>query len=97
MPCCYILYSPAIDKYYIGASRDDAEGRLLLHLKKKFGTDTFTAQASDWNIFLELPTLNFEQALKIEKKIKAMKSRKYIQNLRKYPEMREKIMNLYPK
>jgi len=72
------------------------EERLLMHLNKKFGTDTFTAQTSDWIIYLELSAQSYQHALKIEKKIKSMKSGLYIQNLKKYPEMRGKLVNLSP-
>jgi len=63
-----------------GASRGNAYERLFLHLQKKFGSDTF----SDWEVFLEIIALSYSQALKIEKKIKSMKSKKHI---RKLPEM----------
>ena len=37
----------------------------------------------------------FTQALAIEKHIKSMKSRKYLENLKKYPEITEKLKQLY--
>lgn len=93
MPCCYILYSSAINKYYVGASKGSAPERLELHLRKEFGTHRFTAQTNDWQIFIELSTPSYRQALRMEKKIKSMKSRKYIQDLYKYAELREKLAN----
>ena len=53
MNCCYILYSPAYDKFYIGASSEGAEHRLIKHNDKTYGA-TFTAFTSDWILFLEI-------------------------------------------
>jgi putative endonuclease len=39
-----------------------------------------------------IPCESVTQAILIEKRIKKMKSRKYIENLKKYPEMIEKIL-----
>ncbi len=88
----YILYSPSILKYYIGESAFPVK-RLKDHNE---GTrqKAFTKQASDWQTFLLIECDNRAQALKIEKKIKSMKSTKYIQNLTKYPEMVDKLQLL---
>ncbi len=51
----------------------------------------FTAKADDWELFLRISCTDKEQGLKIEKHIKKMKSKIYIENLRRYPEMIEKL------
>lgn len=52
----------------------------------------FTAAANDWIVFFQLDNLSYEKASKIESKIKKMKSKKYILNLNKYPELVEKLL-----
>jgi putative endonuclease len=51
-----------------------------------------TASASDWELVLFLESLDYSHALRIEQKIKRMKSSRYIANLQKYPELREKVI-----
>jgi len=87
---CYILYSKSINRYYVGFT-SDIEERLKLHNNGHFGGKTFTFKASDWEQYLLIPCETAEQAVFIESKIKKMKSRKYIENLKNYPEMIEKI------
>jgi putative endonuclease len=43
-------------------------------------------------LFLSLEALDFSHAVRIERRIKSMKSRKYIENLYKYPELRRKLI-----
>ena len=88
---CYILFSKSINRYYIG-STSDIEERLRLHNSGHFGEKSYTYKASDWKIFLLIPCKSIEQAVSIESRIKKMKSRKYIENLKRYPEMIEKIL-----
>ena len=51
----------------------------------------FTAAANDWELFLKIDVNNYTHAVRLERKIKSMKSSKYIQNLKKYPELAAKI------
>ena len=90
---CYILYSRSLGKFYVGATRTSIEDRLILHAKKVYGQKSFTASATDWELYLNIPTQTYEHALRLEKHIKSMKSRKYIENLKKYPELIEKILD----
>ncbi|MCP9769307.1 GIY-YIG nuclease family protein, partial [Lacihabitans sp. LS3-19] len=46
----------------------------------------------DWNLFLKIPTDNYAHAIRLERKIKSMKSSKYISNLKKYPDLITKIL-----
>jgi putative endonuclease len=88
---CYILYSKSSNRYYIGYTSDINE-RIKLHNEGHFGGKSFTYKASDWEIYLLIPCDSIEQAVSIESRIKNMKSRRYIENLKKYLEMIEKIL-----
>jgi putative endonuclease len=91
----YILYSPKADKYYIGSTRIDPNTRLERHLEEYYGNSKFTIQANDWLLFHTIECHSFSQALKIEKHIKRMKSKIYLQNLLKYPEISIKLLEKY--
>ncbi|WP_214112461.1 GIY-YIG nuclease family protein [Aequorivita echinoideorum] len=85
MASVYILYSKSADIFYTGSCAD-LSVRVRQHLDKVH-TGSFTSRASDWILFYSIENLDRQQARKIELHIKAMKSRTYIENLRKYPEM----------
>ena len=70
----YILYSPQLDRFYIGESADPNE-RLEHHLA---GHQRFTRRAADWIMVFRQPTASRRDALDIEKRIKRTKSRKSI-------------------
>jgi len=91
----YILYSKKLDKFYIGSTSVETNIRLLRHLKKYYGNAKFTAKSDDWILFFDIKCNSFQQAQKIEKHIKLMKSKKYIHNLKKYPEISAKILEKY--
>ena len=93
MASVYILYSKKIGKFYTGSCKDLSE-RLKQHTNQTFA-DSFTSKAVDWEIFFNIDDLNYEQARKIEKHIKRMKSAVYIRNLKKYPEMVDKLKEKY--
>lgn len=81
----YIIFSEKLNRFYIGYT-SDFDLRLDFHLfsneKRKF-----TSNAKDWKLFLKIDYLSKTQALAIEKHIKSMKNKIYIENLSKYPEM----------
>ncbi len=58
-------------------------------------TNSFTSRANDWEIFFLIDNLEYAQARRIEKHIKRMKSKIYITNLPKYPEIINKLIELY--
>jgi putative endonuclease len=91
MPFVYILFSKAIHKFYTG-SCNDLEIRLNQHRQKIFDK-AFTKKADDWEIVWKIYINNAKDARIIEHKIKQMKSKIYIQNLIKYPEMTLKLLN----
>ncbi|MGE0568430.1 MAG: GIY-YIG nuclease family protein [Bacteroidia bacterium] len=95
MASVYILYSNSAKKFYVGVTKDINQ-RIKFHESKHFSS-SFTAAYNDWELFLELPNISITTALLIERHIKKMKSKIYIQNLKKYPEIVEKLMVKYEK
>jgi putative endonuclease len=93
MASIYILYSGKLDKFYTGSCMD-LPYRIDQHLNKEF-MNSFTAKADDWTLFFSKDDLEYKQARFIEQHIKDMKSKIFIQNLKKYPEMMEKLMLRY--
>ena len=77
MHYCYIIYSPSLDKYYVGETVD-LTLRISQHNAATF-KGAFTTIASDWELYLEIPCLDINEARKFESFIKRMKSRKFIQ------------------
>jgi putative endonuclease len=72
---CYIIYSRALDKYYIGHT-EDLEKRMSYHLS---GMSTYTSKATDWVIKYTEIFESRESASACEREIKRKKSRKYIE------------------
>ncbi|WP_425639422.1 GIY-YIG nuclease family protein [Algoriphagus yeomjeoni] len=70
MNCCYILFSPSLDKFYTGITQDTLESRILKHNQHLHGSHRFTAKASDWELFLQLGAESFAHARRMELKIK---------------------------
>jgi putative endonuclease len=89
MAYVYILYSTQVDKFYIGSCKDLDE-RLLFHLNKKF-KEAYTRMSNDWEIYFHISVHYYTHARSIELHIKQMKSRKYIENLKTFPEMVERL------
>jgi len=95
MAYCYILYSVSADKFYIGFTSDNPDIRLDKHLSDFYKKPKFTNIASDWKIFWFLECPDIFTARKIEKHIKKMKSRKYIQNLKRFDDIGKKLISKY--
>jgi len=89
----YILFSPKLDKFYIGSCLN-LEQRLLDHKNKTF-LNSYTVTADDWQLYLAIHELDGVTARKIETHIKSMKSKKYIENLKRYPEMSLKLLSKF--
>ncbi len=92
MCSCYILHSNALGKFYVGATHASVDKRIKKHNEHTYGKHRFTATANDWELFLNIPVNNYAHAVRIERKIKSMKSSRYIRNLKKYHELVEKII-----
>jgi putative endonuclease len=90
---CYILYSPVLDKFYIGET-ENLEARLAQH-RTGFIAIAYTKQTADWEIYHAIECRSRSQARAIERHIKRMKSRVFIRNLRKYPEISERLLATY--
>ena len=86
MATFYILYSKSIDRYYIGSCLD-LEKRILEHNIGK-NDRSYTKRASDCELYFVIDELEYEVSRKIENYVKSMKSRKYIENLRKIDELK---------
>ena len=89
----YIIFSESAQKFYIGETENITE-RLMKHNSGVY-TNAFTSQANDWAIQTTIECEGRAVALKIEKHIKSMKSIVYIENLTKYPELREKLITRF--
>ena len=84
MNFCYIIYSSAIDKYYIGET-ENFEKRLSEHNSGVF-KNSYTTQANDWESYILIECNNRSEARKFESFIKKMKSRNFIESLKLDPE-----------
>ncbi len=93
MFCVYILYSKSLNLFYVGQT-EDINARINEH-NSGFYKNSFTAKAHDWNLYHLINCTSKTQAIKIEAHIKRMKSRKYIESLKTYPEIADKLTLLY--
>ena len=66
------------------------DARFKEHIQGKFNK-SYTKKANDWVIYFRADDLSYELARKIESHIKRMKSKKYIENLKAYPELLENL------
>jgi len=89
----YIIFSEKLNRYYIG-SAENLPRRIIEHNTGYYG-DAFTKKGIPWVLFFVLEGLKSSQAFDIEKHIKKMKSVKYYQNLKLYPEMAEMLKIKY--
>jgi putative endonuclease len=93
MAVVYIIYSKKIDRFYVGSCLDFTE-RLEQH-NNSFFKNCYTSKSMDWELFYLIEELEHEQARKIENHIKKMKSRKYYQSLRSFPNITENLKLKY--
>lgn len=89
----YIIHSKSIDKFYVGQTLDIKQ-RISEHNSSRY-SGSYTKVSSDWKLFFSICCENRTQAIKIESHIKKMKSRKYFENLKKFPDISQKIINKY--
>jgi|SRR5690554_19865 len=89
----YIIHSKKTNKYYTGTT-DSVEKRIIEHNTEKYD-NAFTKNGIPWQIFLVIDNLHSKQAFLIEKHIKSMKSSTYIKNLKRYPEMVNKLRSRF--
>ncbi len=91
--CCYILYSKQTGKYYTGACHNNLSERIKKHNLHEYDSHRYTATTNDWELYLKLPAIDYPHAIRLERLIKSMKCSRYIENLKKYPELIQKIFN----
>ncbi len=90
----YILYSEKLGKYYIGQTEQSPEERLAMH-NETYYDGSFTSTGIPWTLHFAFPCESKTQLLKIEKHVKQMKSNIYLENLKKYPEMVQKLLGRF--
>ena len=73
----YILFSQALNKYYVG-STPDPDRRIAEHNR---GKEKFTKTGVPWVLVYKEVFSDLKQARQREKYIKKMKSKKYIETL----------------
>ncbi|MDX1463779.1 MAG: GIY-YIG nuclease family protein [Marinirhabdus sp.] len=88
----YILYSKKLERFYIGQT-SNFEKRMAFH-KRSLG-NKFTGKANDWILFLRIGCDSRKQAFSLERHIKRMKSKQYIVNLSKYPDIIDRLKRRY--
>jgi putative endonuclease len=71
----YIIYSPALDRFYVGYTSDFSK-RLFEH---NSGFSDFTAKTTDWQLKYKESFPERSLAIAREKQIKRKKSTKYIE------------------
>ena len=79
----YIIFSESKNQFYIGESVNPVE-RLNQH-NSGFYENSRTKIAIDWELFLTIECNSKTQAIKLERFIKKMKSRKFILKLKENP------------
>jgi putative endonuclease len=75
----YIIYSSKLDTYYVGTT-DNVERRLLEHNLKTYA-DSYTSKGTPWSLVLSYLCSNSDEAYKLERFIKRMKSRRFIEKI----------------
>jgi putative endonuclease len=93
MASVYILFSKKLNRFYTGSCKD-LIFRIDQHLNKEF-SQSFTTVVDDWELYFTIGGLSYQQARLIETHIKKMKSKIYIQNLKNYPEIVERLKVKY--
>ncbi|WP_347374370.1 GIY-YIG nuclease family protein [Aequorivita sp. Q41] len=88
----YILHSKKLSKFYTGYT-SNLDVRFTFHQNPE--SRKFTYRADDWEIFYKIKCQSQKQAIAIESHIKKMKSKTYIQNLKKYPEISIKLLQKF--
>ncbi|TSJ44388.1 GIY-YIG nuclease family protein [Mucilaginibacter corticis] len=90
----YIIYSASTKKFYVGQT-DNLILRLEQHNLYTF-IKSSTKYGIPWDVYLVIECCNRKQAVNIESHLKKMKSTKYYQSLKMYPEIAEKLKEKYP-
>ncbi|MFT3795077.1 GIY-YIG nuclease family protein [Flavobacterium sp.] len=87
----YILYSISADKFYVGETYNVSE-RIAKHNEHQYA-NSFTKIANDWKLVLSFECQNEQEANYLEKFIKRMKSKTFIQKIIDKPEILTDILS----
>ena len=87
----YILYSKKTDSYYIGETAD-MDMRIIKH-NNHYYKKGFTKIAADWLPKLDFKCSSKQNALYLEKFIKRMKSRKFLEKIIADPSILQEILD----
>ncbi|MBG6110260.1 putative endonuclease [Flavobacterium sp. CG_23.5] len=87
----YIIYSKKLDRYYIGTT-DKVEVRLLEH-NSGFYNDSYTVKGIPWELNLSFECESSEKAYRLEKFLKRMKSRVFLEKVIVDPDILLDIQN----
>jgi putative endonuclease len=89
----YILYSSKCRRYYIGET-PDVDLRLQIHNDTERNTNS-TKNCLSWELYWTLEVKDRSLARKIEGHIKRMRNQKYYHDLKRYPEISQKLIQKY--
>ena len=89
----YVIESELDGSFYIGKT-SAIENRLEFHNSVELNKG-ITKRKIPWIYYFVMEVPNARIAGAIENHIKRMKSRRYIENLRKYPEIGQKLLEKY--
>ena len=92
----YVLYSIERDRYYVGMTSLPVMERVRQHNERHY-EGKFTARAADWVLKLAMMCEDKEQAIRLEKRIKQRKSRKFLESLISDESYRSYILEEYKK
>ena len=81
----YIVYSPSLQRFYVGTT-DDVAKRIEEHNNNKY-PGSFTSKGIPWELFFQIECKTGDQAYKLEKYIKKMKSTNFIKRLKNDSEL----------
>ena len=90
MHSLYIIYSKKLNRYYTGETNDISE-RLRKHNDHSYKY-AFTTAAADWELKLIKEIETKEQAVYLEKFIKRMKSKVFIQKVIAQPNILDELL-----
>lgn len=89
----YVIHSESLHKYYIDET-PNVEIRLIQHNTHYFKTN-FTKSADDWKLSIKYECQNRQEALFLEKFIKRMKSKVFIEKVIGAPEILNDLLKRY--
>ncbi len=90
MTYLYFIHSPSKNKIYVGVTTHLQE-RLKKHNDHAYA-GAFSKIATDWELIFQKEFEDKQEALFLEKFIKKMKSRKFIEKVIQQPEILEDIL-----